>query len=560
MDKLLDFSILDLQTPSDRRRVERRLCSALDFGPSDRHFQKHLFEVLARTSKTVIIEHGYFDFDWTASYVRFHYRHFRNAGMKCDRYHFFSRGLPNGASTDALARMSRSIKDNYLGFLVMRPLPECFLGRGVFSEKLLRRCLPAKFQQAAYLTCKTLYRTHLAGNEISLEGCPWMQQDGHVSACATIAIWVASYHLAHRFPYEFRRFSTAEITDLAHRTFAPHGRAMPSTGLSPEQIVHALASMGFDPITSYPSKASMARRGIYQYVESGIPVILQLKDFKGNRDQDHAVTVVGHTLHKHNDWPDIVKERGVDDSIYCFSSDAVPAFVVQDDIRGPFLTATLEDTQQTPDGLSVRLFALPSAHADQAEEGSKQAAETESQILVTITDSLSQSKRYYLDGFVVPLPAAVTLTGIEAENKARSLAQSFLLDIAAADQLPLLGHLGHIVVRTTLQKSNDLKAGWFANGAGRPVDVGQHLRCHQLPRWVWVTEFADPEEWASEEVHGLLIQDSSGLPTIKTLRGVEVFQYREQMHLVGLDGRPRHEAVRGRPYKCLDRYLGYPDP
>ena len=447
--------------------------------------------------------------------------------MKCKRVHFFGQPLSEQERGQFPASIGKDFARSYLGFTVIRPLPQHALGRSVLSVRLLKHSVPEGISERSFLTCATWYRTHLAGNELRLSGCPWMQQDAHVSACATAALWVACYQLAHRFPYEFRRFSTAEITDLANRISAPFGRAMPSAGLAPEQIVHALGQMGFSPVLLQLANASEALREIYHYVESGLPVILLLRN-PDDQEDGHAVTVVGHTLLKSTLSADQVSpdsHAGLQRSgiMMSVASDFVPAFVVQDDMRGPFLTASLFDAP-----------------------GPESAQDDVRECFVLVQSSSGDATEYRLLGGIVPLPELVGLTGLDAELRA----VLYMFKLYSSADTP------HFVVRTSLQKSNDLKSLW-TNHRRRPEDLGRHLKSHILPRWVWVTEIAKYDEWQTGRlIRGFVIQDSSGLAAIEGFHDVVAFQLDNILGLIDQQGGGRLIRVSNRPYPRLSRHQG----
>ena len=235
---------------------------------------------------------------------------------RCVRLHFFNDLL----SADDLANLTKSHHDSYRGFVVIRPLPLSWLGRSVLSDRLLQETVAAEGQPDSFFsTCAAKYRVNLAGNEISVVGAPWLQQDKMVSGLVPPQPY--GWHpgtLTERFAPDFKAHLTPDITDYATSANIDGGRAMPSSGLTTQQIMLALRAMGYEPMiyTSFSTRtADLARRQVYHYVESSIPVILGLQ-FPGRGG--HAVTVVGHTLNVSS--APITRKIG-DIAKHCVSSD-----------------------------------------------------------------------------------------------------------------------------------------------------------------------------------------------------------------------------------------------
>ncbi len=226
--------------------------------------------------KTVIAEERYRDRDHSKAVSAFYSRSFRDIRQECLRLHFFSRRL----QVIDLADLEKHEK-SYLGFCVLRPLPYRKIGRTVLAAPQLQ-------SMEVFHTCQSTFKVHVGGSTLSFQGTCFMEQDTMVAACATTAIWMATEPLAHRFG--MREHATAEITEIANQYLAQH-RPMPSDGLLLEQMVHALRTMGYNPVVFGVDDQQQAKHLVYSYVESSIPPILLCRLASGG---DHTVVAVAH--------------------------------------------------------------------------------------------------------------------------------------------------------------------------------------------------------------------------------------------------------------------------
>src|SRR6266478_3043356 len=111
---------------------------------------RHLMVIGA---KSYLIETRYIDRDYSSDYRRFYAQTFKTYDRHCERVHFFAEDIqlilskPNwNERTDALQNTSER---SYLGFCVLRPLPNAPIGRTV-----LRGDGPAGRDLEPVITCR----------------------------------------------------------------------------------------------------------------------------------------------------------------------------------------------------------------------------------------------------------------------------------------------------------------------------------------------------------------------------------------------------------------------
>jgi hypothetical protein len=196
-------------------------------------------------AKTVLVEPYYFDRDYLAEFAAFYCVSASGYQNVCQRLHFFGDDFDRSVLERALTNDEPSVtrlREAYLGFVVVRPIPASPLGRTVLGwypdplvTKTPRVAAPSRD-----------YDCHIGGMKLTVRGLAWQQQDSAVGACATIALWSMLHSSAlaghHRLP------TTASVTLSAHRTSSYGRRVFPNTGLNIQQLCEAIKEYGLSPV------------------------------------------------------------------------------------------------------------------------------------------------------------------------------------------------------------------------------------------------------------------------------------------------------------------------
>jgi len=444
-----------------------------------------LLELVLNTCESVVIEKQYIDEDYRAGYARFYYLRHNDTPRRCHRLHFFECAI---SPTD-LVHISESVAASYRGFTVVRPLPGFKIGRSLLSPKLAQGSDSKNVSH--FITCTAEFHANLAGNDLAFQAVPAMEQDTLVSACASASMWVASYVLSHRHVADYKKYSTPEITDLAANS--PFiGRAMPSEGLTIEQILGGLQKMGYEPMPFTQVSAQAAIGICYRYIESEFPVIVVLDIERPSGFLGHAMTAIGHGFDiERTPTVERVPLSAGQELLLCRSSDMVSGFTVQDDAGGPFRN----------------LEFLTWDEAESASLVTRQTREDASSMYkcVAVLDKGTAAQELgFLLGLVVPLPSGIALSGRLAEVKSQYLIATWHAQLSVPT--PPRG-----ITRTYLQRSNALKER--LGDSSVPENLRTELRRHLLPKWVWVTEYGSYDEYLdSHRCFGLVIQDSASHP------------------------------------------------
>jgi hypothetical protein len=285
--------------------------------------------------KTVLIEGHYIDRDFIDDLALFYSRSLRGYPNYCQRLHFFGedideerwRALITDANHGKYAESSQFLQRAYLGFCVIRPLPGSLIGRTVLQT------FPPASPEGHHrdFGATRAYRVHLSGFELEVCGLAFQQQDQGVSACATTALWSAIHKVA---PMEELPLPTpAAITQAASRYFLAGGRALPSEGLTIDQICEATRSSGLAPIVVRGLALDQARAQLHGYLTSGFPAVLALKPLHSS--DGHAVCAVGLKL-------GAIAPQTDPKLHFRDSASSVMAVYVHDDRLGPYAVADLQ--------------------------------------------------------------------------------------------------------------------------------------------------------------------------------------------------------------------------
>lgn len=286
-------------------------------------------------AKSYLLEEHYVDRDYMEDHAVFYSRSLRAYANYCKRVHFFNlpkaqvaehiksaAGLVPGADS-----VETTLSKAYLGFVVVKPIPGAPIGRTVLKH------LPAEKGDGHLRSfrCVRDYDVHVLGLTLKVWGLAFQQQDEGVSACATTAVWSTLQKIRD---FEDIRIATpAEITSLATRHILPFGRAMPSEGLSIDQMCQAIQALGLAPSLYRLGPADDLLAYLHAAEHSSFPCILVWDD-PDDTTRRHAVAVVGvKTLPG-----SVVAVEGLTDL-----AREIRAIYVHDDRIGPYLRTDLEN-------------------------------------------------------------------------------------------------------------------------------------------------------------------------------------------------------------------------
>jgi hypothetical protein len=298
------------------------------------YFEEYFSHLGART---ILVENGYIDHDFLEDYAGYYVRCFHPYRRKCSRLHFFRCPLTQEAFEQIIgSQLTKgqvdSLQSDYLGFVVVKPLPQTVVGR---------TCLRTyEHHQRRFYPVTRHYPAHLFGIPLGVETLAFQEQDRVTAACATSALWSVFHATGVLFQHQI--LSPVEITRAAHAGAPTLARSLPSHGLHARQIAHAICSVGLEPVYLGAQDEYMLKARIYSYLRFGIPVLLIVDLYDLSEAEPvfvgaHAVAVTGYSLATAAPAPN--EQTG-----FLLNAARVEKLYVHDDQVGPFARMVLDGT------------------------------------------------------------------------------------------------------------------------------------------------------------------------------------------------------------------------
>lgn len=348
-----EFSTYQISSRKDLDKIINDYGSKLDLKGKD-PLRNILNYVQKNGCNWVVAEFPYQDAEYLDEFKNFHSTVFRNYGRDCHRLHFFNNNSRRrGFINKYLDGKGDSERLGYLGFSVIRPTERNRVGRtvlGLLEEE------KTGIANKAYITSSAKFTVTFGKTEITLRGVPYIQSDRRVMVCAHAALWTSLRIMHQKFGFPSHR--PFEITKSAMRHRGQRGRMFPSEGLTMGDMLNALINLNYSPVslavpedTKYLNGEDDTKREgmkkefqdslqsfIYNYLESGIPVISGVREKKKNelKDIGHTFTIVGHTLNKDEEIK-FGNEKIIE------SREWVTGFIIQDDLIGPYQIIPFQD-------------------------------------------------------------------------------------------------------------------------------------------------------------------------------------------------------------------------
>lgn len=311
--------------------------------------------------KTVLIENEYIDRFYLEDYSEYYVRCFTDYTRTCKRFHFFKDIVFTEAEfidflSGNFSPVSETVlKEKYVGFVVVKPLPETIIGR---------TCLEAYEEDddpfKRYYPVTREYEIGLFGIKLRVnKTLPFQEQDRVVSACATSALWTLFHAAASIKSYHVK--SPVQITKTA-TSLALIKRAFPSQGLTVEMMGNVLVSEGFDPLhvdlspifaVDPKESLSLTKEYTYAYQKHKIPLILGVDIYRRDVGEagtasdfvhlgKHAVTICGFSINEKIDHTSLKPDE------FHTRADAINKIYVHDDQLGPFARIEFGETEKDP--------------------------------------------------------------------------------------------------------------------------------------------------------------------------------------------------------------------
>jgi hypothetical protein len=419
--------------------------------PHLQYFETYLRHVGAQT---LLVERNYIDRDFLEDFAAYYVRCFPEYRRTCIRIHFFRRAFSRRSIRAILSGKSSRLKElqqAYLGFLVVKPLPETVIGRTclvTYSEEDTR-CFPAARE----------FEAHLFGIRLAIvKTLPFQEQDSVVAACATSALWTLFHATAREFQHHL--LTPIEITRAATHLLPTESRVIPNQGLSTHMMAHAIRSVNLEPFLIRVAEAKVLHAAIYSYVHARIPLILgvdlveQVNDPQYQPMGKHALVIVGYNL---GGLPTALSLSGL-----VLRSSRIDKLYVHDDQIGPFARMAL-------DGKKVQI-----------EVRAGEFQEFDSLSTSWLPEHGTGDVRAVPDILLVPLYHKVRLTWDWALSRVTELNEALVQWSNIITELRLLGLEWDVYLTTVNETRADLLKTGSLSSAGKFEAVTL-----PMPRFIW---------------------------------------------------------------------------
>lgn len=305
-----------------------------------RKFHRIYFEeyFTALEAKTIVVETDYIDKDYLEDYAAYYDRCFRDYSRRTIRLHFFDVGFSKD-EFDACITGQGGVEElalsvGYLGFVVVKPLPQSIIGRTCL------RTYPSDAGRRHFPSLRT-YEVHLFGLGLEVQSLAYQEQDTVVAACATSALWSCFQGTGKLFqhpippPVEITNWAAEHMPENLAQASA---RAFPNNGLTASQMAAAVRRLDLEPMVISTTDRHTLNGVAYAFLKGKIPCVLAFA-LKKRRGQQfdfmglHAVAITGFSL---SDAPPLPQRS----TGFQLRAERIDKLYAHDDQVGPFARMT----------------------------------------------------------------------------------------------------------------------------------------------------------------------------------------------------------------------------
>lgn len=315
---------------------------------------------------TIVQELHYIDRCFRDAY----YTYFSNQHFDVDRYSrrlsFFKGGLDKEDFFSLDTTKCDDISKIFIGVCVINPIPSGIIGRTLIDPRFLIN----ESKRPVYIRLSK-FTIHLYGKKLEVEAFPYRSQDEETMRCTEVTLLNLLEYYSNNFN-DYRSVVPSEILEKEEKH--NHERVLPSRGISYPLLTKVLSEFGFSPrlynlssidsfCLSKISREDELKRCLHYYVESGIPVALNLLP-TGQGGSGHSVVCVGHGLAKEELKKRAQRNKWISwgNKDHCHpvinSADFYDDYVIVDDNQPVYQVRNFEHLSLYPD-MKVENIAVP---------------------------------------------------------------------------------------------------------------------------------------------------------------------------------------------------------
>lgn len=305
----------------------------------------------------ILVEKEYFSKSYISDYQNYYVKYHNAFPRNAVRLHFIKEidgfDINNIDNLTDLYTKLLNIKefdDNYLGYIVVKPVPNSTIGATLLKHYSGNCCdsngEERNDKKRNYWAVRN-YKINIFGKQINkFKTMVFMEQDKAVGACSTFALWSGLHVLCNLFDIPI--LTPSEITNKATLNYSSNSDSY-EKGLSASQIILGLSKMELRchaysyEKSDYPIESTVIgiKEVFYAYLKCGIPLFALTKPMLENdKDGKHMITINGFRNDKNSK------------SVNMFKS--IDVFYAHDDRLGPFskyrfkTVSTTSETSKDP--------------------------------------------------------------------------------------------------------------------------------------------------------------------------------------------------------------------
>lgn len=432
---------------------------------------------------TIIYEPYYVDRVYRDEYYRYYAKKHFAISRNCQRLIFIHNKYTDQQLLSDNDAVHDAIESDLIGAVVLKPT-------GNIGKTLID---PFKLKLPLCYVRTTKFEIAVLGRIYKLSAFPASGQDSEVMTCAEVNVWQVMEYFGTRYR-DYRAILPGEMLDCLRKSTEVN--ILPSEGLTAEQEAYLFLCNGLSPrvynkyhtledhthswvalVYDNPSLIDI----MHFYIESGIPVLINLRDKNDPSGDNHCVTCIGHE-YKDLTAVDFFSENG---NICVDKSDGSDyTFVIVPSWRQYDRYVLMEDHS-----LPYQLKSIESLSFSNGED----AIEWE------------------VDSIIVPLYKHVFMPAEDAYEIFIELFKStstkvldslgVCLDERSPEPIP------RVVMRFFLTTSRAFKQFRIRN-----ADSYEEKVCYSqvsYPKFLWVCEYGTPESYCRHKIKGEFILDAT---------------------------------------------------
>ena len=330
------------------------------------HGKRFMKMLLDKLPKPFTIVHENYHID--RSYRDTYYMYFSSQHFDVPRYSrrfSFFKSVLNYENFINCDIKEECLQKCFIGACVINPLGSGLVGRTLINPYYI----VAENDYPVYMRTSE-YSLNVLGRHLTVRAFPYRMQDQETMSCAEVTLLNILEHYSNSYN-DYRDVNPSEI--IEHEQMHNHERVLPSKGMTYPILTKVLADFGFSPRLynlyaiknhnySKVTKKDELRRWIHYYVESGIPIALNLNPV-GSYGSGHSVVCIGHgsskdELKKNAKENELLLWRRRNDHPIINSADFYEDYVIVDDNQFLYQIRNFNNITLYPDMQVVNL-AVP---------------------------------------------------------------------------------------------------------------------------------------------------------------------------------------------------------